>query len=272
MTSRLLALAVAVAALASVVGVSAGGAQEPAPVPAPPPIVDPCADPELLCPDLVMKRPAHLHIDRHTRRGRVLLRSRNSIDNIGLGPAALRGRRDGRKTMDAYQAVFRRDGSRRLFRTGARLYFQPIPGQYRYWKFADAARFELWQVDRRLRRTRRVRVGPKQNYCLRDLFRTRPSRRSPRRRVFPACSQDPRKRRLTLGTSVGWSDVYPAGYHQNWIDVTNVRRGRYALVHIADPKNGIHELDETNNESQVIVSLPSGRVRGRSDSSPDDEY
>lgn len=211
-----------------------------------------------LCPDLVMKPPAHVRIDRHG--GRRLLRSESSIDNVGHGPASLRGRRDGRLTMRAYQVIHRRAGPPMLVRTGARLYFQPIPGQERYWKFADAARFELWSLDSELRRVALVRAGPKQNYCLRDLERTRRLRRSPRRRAFPGCSQDPRQRRATLGTSVGWSDVYPAGYHQNWIDVTGLPPGRYAYVHIADPGNGIWERREGNNEAEVIVSLPSGRV------------
>lgn len=217
---------------------------------------------QLRCPDLRMARPTDVWADRHTRRGRVLLRSRNSIDSVGLGPASLRGRRDGRKTMRAYQVIQRKNGRRKLVDTGARLYFQPIPRQYRYWKFADAARFELWSLDRKLRKKKLVRVGPKQNYCLRDLTRTRPSRRSPRRRVYPACSQDRDRRSVTLGTSVGWSDIYPATYHQNWIDVTGLPRGRYLYVHIADPKNGIWELDETNNEAEVMVSLPSGRALG----------
>lgn len=218
---------------------------------------------ELLCPDLRMARPSDIWIDRRTRRGRRLLRMRNSIDSVGLGPAALRGRRDGRKTMDAYQVIERKRGRRRLVRTGARLYFQPVPGQGRYWKFADAARFELWSVDRRLHRKELVRVGPKQNYCLRDLERTRGSRRSPRRRVYPACSQNSRKRAITLGTSVGWSDIYPSTYHQNWIDVTGVPRGRYLVVQEADPKNGIWELDEENNQAEVVVWLPSGKVLGQ---------
>lgn len=224
----------------------------------------------LRCPDLLMRAPSDIRVDRRTIRRRVLLRSTNSIDSRGRGPAELRGRRDGRRTMSARQVIHRTDGSRSYHRTGARLYFQPIPEQGRYWKFADAARFELWLLDEQMRRQRLVRAGPKQNYCLRDLDRTRGSRRSPRERVYPACSQNRRERAVTLGTSVGWSDVYPATYHQNWIDVTGVRPGIYAYVHIADPKNGIWESNEGNNESEAIVSLPSGRVLDRDgpDASP----
>ena len=42
-----------------------------------------------------------------------------------------------------------------------------------YWKFKDAARFELWAIDRSGRRTTLVRTGPKLDYCLRDLDRVR---------------------------------------------------------------------------------------------------
>lgn len=267
---RSLALAASGSLVAALVAAAAG-----AQTPAPPEDPNPCLGPEaaeLRCPDLRMDRPSDLSIDRRTRPGRRLLRMRNSIDSVGLGPASLRGRRDGRKTMDAYQVIERTRGRRKLVRTGARLYFQPVPGQGRYWKFADAARFELWKLDGGMRKQRLVRTGPKQNYCLRDLERTHRSRRSPRRRVFPACSQDSDKRAVTLGTSVGWSDIYPAGYHQNWIDVTGVPRGRYLVVQEADPKNGIWELDEDNNQSEVVVWLPSGRVMGeRPDRSRPDE-
>ena len=218
----------------------------------------------LLCPDLVMKPPFDLTLDRRTRRRRVLLRAGNSIDSVGLGPAELRGRRSGPSSMRARQAIHRQQGGVTMFDTGAGLGFKPIPGQYRYWKFRDAARFELWSLDPQGQRRRLVRTGPKVYYCLRDLVRSNPSRRSPRRRVYPACSQSLRRRRVTLGTSVGWSDVYPASYHEQWIDVTGLR-GRFAFVHIADPRNGIWELDETNNEGVTIVRLPSGRAEAGSE-------
>ena len=93
------------------------------------------------------------------------------------------------------------------------------------------------------------------SYCLRDLQRTHPRARSPRRRVYPACSTSRRKRRVTLGTSVGWSDVYPPAYPEQYLDVTGLR-GCFAYRHTADPRNGIYESDETNNSAQVTVRLP----------------
>lgn len=255
-TAFLLAFAALAAALAA-----AAGAAEPGAVPAQ---VDdnPCiteAAATLRCPDLRMKRPFGLRVQRTRRRS--LLRAGNSIDSIGSGPAELHGRRASRRFMNARQRIYRRDGDRIAVRTGARLQFKYGHRRRRYWKFHNAARFELWRLDSRGRRLRRVRRGPKVAYCLRDLRRThRRLRGSPRRRVYPACNTSYRTQRVTLGTSIGWSDIYPPGYPEQWIDVTRLR-GCFAYVHIADPLNGVYESNEDNNEAQVIVRLPYRRGR-----------
>jgi hypothetical protein len=210
----------------------------------------------LRCPDLLMGTPSSLFASR-TPRGRVLLHAANDIKSRGKGPAMLRGRRTSRIEMEARQHIYRVDGTRKVVETGAELYFYFIPGQGRYWKFHDAARFELWSLDDEGHRDRLVRTGPKLTYCLRDLKRTRPDKRSPRTRVFPGCSQNPRAKGVTLGTSVGWSDVYPSTYHENYLDVTGFR-GCFSYLQRADPENGIWELDETNNAAQRIVRLPWG--------------
>ena len=80
-------------------------------------------------------------------------------------------------------------------------------------------------------------------------------RRSPRRFHYPACSQNARMRSVTLGTSVGWSDIYPPTYPEQWIDVTGLR-GCFSYEHTADPRNGIYESNEDNNQARVIVRLP----------------
>jgi hypothetical protein len=211
---------------------------------------------ELRCPDLVMKRPFGLYVDRRSRPGRTLLRAGNSLDSVGRGPAELHGVRIGPRFMRARQRIYERGGGRIGVNTGARLEFKYAHLARRWWKFHQAARFELWRIDRRGRRRRLLRTGPKVSYCLRDLRRTRPwIRHSPRRPVYPACDTSPHRRRVTLGTSPGWSDVYPPTYPEQWIDVTGLR-GCFAYVHIADPRNGIFESDEDNNQAQVIVRLP----------------
>jgi hypothetical protein len=229
-----------------------------------PPQANPCLGPHrgrLRCPDLQMGRPADLYLQR-TPNGRSLLRATNNVKSRGAGPLLLRGRRSSREEMSARQHIYRTDGTRLVARTGAELYFKYIPGQGHYWKMQDAARFELWSLDDTGHRERLVRTGPKVYYCLRDLKHTKPSPRSPRRRVFGACSQDAGKKSVTLGTSTGWSDVYPSTYHEQWIDVTGLR-GCFAYVHRADPQNHIFESNERNNDAQRVVRLPWGRSHGR---------
>lgn len=226
---------------------------------------NPCTGPgarTLACPDLMMRRPFGLEIER-TKRGRRLLRAGNSIDNVGDGPAALRGTRTSERFMEADQLIRRRGGGTRVVDTPARLEYKRAHQNLRFWKFHDAAKFELWGLDAAGNKTAVVRTGPKVAYCLRDLERTRPSLKgTPRRAVYPPCSTKPRIAGVTLGTSVGWSDVYPPAYPEQWIDVTGLK-GCFAYVHTADPGNAIHETDEDNNVSQVVVRLPFRKTAAR---------
>ena len=247
-----------IAAVAVLAGVTASATGQTAPPPENP-CLGPDAD-ELLCPNLRMQPPANLFVST-TRGGRRLLHATNSIDSRGEGPAELRGKRNGKHYMSADQRVRLRGGGRRTLKTPAYLGFKKIPGQGGYWKYKDAAQFEIWTLDADDNPVERVRVGPKLYYCLRDLVRTQRMRGSPKRRVYPACNQNKRVRAVTLGTSVGWSDVYPSSYHQQYIDISGLR-GRYGFLHIADPKNGIWENDEDDNTAMTIVSLPSGKPLG----------
>jgi len=255
---RSLGTATLVAATAAALAAPTGAAAY-----APNPCLDPVERRTLNCPDLVMKRPFGLDLDYTAVPGRVVLRAGNSIDSVGRGPAELHGVRTGRYFMKGRQRIYRRRGGRLGITTGARLFFKFVPGQLRYWKFHRAAAFQLWRIDSRGEPTKLVRRGPKISYCLRDLEHTRRRLpRSPASRVYPACSTDPGRRRVTIGTSVGWSDVYPPTYPEQWIDVTGLR-GCFAYRHIADPGNGIYESDERNNSATTIVRLPfrAGRQR-----------
>jgi hypothetical protein len=222
---------------------------------------NPCTGPdrhELLCPNLRISKPRDLYIS-FSAGGRHLLHATSSINSVGFGPMEIRGiRSPGRRIMRVNQRIHRRGGGKLSIRTQGHLAFYPVPGQYRYWKFRDAARFEIWTVDSTGHRQNRVRTGPKFFYCLRDLERTKPSGRSPAHPVYPGCNQDPGRRSVVLGTSVGWSDIYPADYHQQYINVSRLR-GCYAFYLIADPKNHLRETNEDDNESRILLRLPSGR-------------
>jgi hypothetical protein len=224
----------------------------------------------LRCPDLIMSAPSDMQLDRTTRPGRVLLRATSSIDNRGRGPLQLRARRTGPHRWRVYQVIYDTRNRAHRFRTSASLVFKFVPGERyeygnvgsaRYWKLKHAAAFQLWSLGAHFRARALVRESPKVDYCLRDLFRTAPSKASPTAPVYPACSQDPNIRSDVLGTSVGWSDVYPSEYPEQWIDVTGLH-GRFAFVQRADPDHLLIESTRRNDLSETYIQLPSGRVLG----------
>ncbi|HKH64870.1 MAG TPA: lysyl oxidase family protein, partial [Solirubrobacterales bacterium] len=124
-----------------------------------------------------------------------------------------------------------------------------------YWKVHQLANFELRRVGPDGEVGDVVRTSPKLNYCLRDLTHTRPGGRSPGHFVYPGCNQNPFQDRVRLGTSVGWSDIYPAAYHRQWIEVSGLR-GCFAYRMIVDPKENLFESNEEDNTSQRLVRLP----------------
>jgi Lysyl oxidase len=84
----------------------------------------------------------------------------------------------------------------------------------------------------------------------------------PRARFRGNCSQGrPTARRVEHGTSVGFTDRYPAHFHGQNLDITGVRAGRYWLVHRANPFGRLRELDYENNDAAVLIELrwPNGR-------------
>lgn len=254
MTWRLATLAVATAVMVALPVASPGDAANRI---APPsnPCIDPVKAASLLCPKISLSPPRDMYYDRTTRPGRLLLRATNSINSVGKGPVEFHGRRHGPNTMVAYQRIYKAGGGYITLKTGARLGFQSIPGQYRYWKFLHPLRFELWSVDRHWHPVKRVRIGPKQYYCLRDLMHTHPRPRSPSAPHYPGCNQNLHAQRVTLGTSVGWSDVYPSTYYQQWIDVTGLH-GRFLYRMVADPTGVIYTSSRKPVFSQRRVRIP----------------
>jgi hypothetical protein len=209
----------------------------------------------LLCPDLRIAAPSDLYLQRGG--GRVLLRATSNVKSRGKGPIELHGHRSGPRSMRVTQRIYRAGGGHITLRTRASLHFTDVGSYFggSYWKVHQLARFELWTVDRHHRLLGRVRTGPKLNYCLRDLERTRPGRRSPSGPHYPGCNQNPFQDRVTLGTSVGWSDIYPADYSKQWIPVKGLR-GCFAFVMRVDPHNLLYESNEGDNSSRRLVRLP----------------
>jgi hypothetical protein len=211
--------------------------------------------PELLCPNLRIGPPADLYVQ--PGYGRRLLRATSDVRSRGRGPIEVRGRRNGRRSMRTTQRIYRVGGGHLTVRSGATLRFTDVGAYFggAYWKVHQLARFELRRATPSGELGEVVRTSPKLNYCLRDLERTRAGRRSPANRHYPGCNQNPFRKRVTLGTSVGWSDIYPADYDKQYIDVAGLR-GCFAFVMTVDPQQLLFESNEDDNSSRRLVRLP----------------
>jgi Lysyl oxidase len=219
---------------------------------------NPCEGPEarfLLCPNLRIAKPSELYVQR--AGSQVRLRATSDVQSRGTGPMELRGRRDGPRSMKVNQRIYKKGGGHITVPSGAKLRFTFV-GTYfggSYWKVHQLATFELLRVKGDGTIGGVIRTSPKLNYCLRDLTRTQPGSRSPGGRVYPGCDQNPFRDRVRLGTSVGWSDIYPAAYHQQWIDVAGLR-GCFVFQMTVDPLGHLFESDENDNTSRRRVRLP----------------
>jgi hypothetical protein len=222
---------------------------------------NPCNDAvlQLVCPDLRMAPPADLRVRKVGKVVRLL--ATNRIVNVGKGPLELRAKHTGNRKTSGYrfaeatQVIRNRAGDPVFFPMAGWVYWKAIPGQGHYWKYWRAARFELWTLNADGSRAKLQRTGPKLSYCFRDLKRVRGWKRSPKKRIYPACSQTFGRKELALGVSPGWADIYPSTYHENWISVTGLR-GCFAFVHRADPLGDLVEEHEDNNIGERIIRLP----------------
>jgi hypothetical protein len=246
--ARLLVLAVALLAIATAVASGQAAAE----------LEDPCHGPEahrLLCPNLRIGPPSEIYAQN--TGGRVLLRATSDVRSRGRGPMELRGTRNGFKSMRVNQRIYRAGGGHIDLRTEASLHFTDVGYRFggSYWKVHGLARFELRRAKPDGTMGKVVRIGPKLNYCLRDLERTRPGRRSPATFHYPGCNQNPYQSHDVLGTSVGWSDVYPADYDKQFINATGLR-GCFAFVMTVDPGELLFESNERDNTSRRLLRLP----------------
>jgi hypothetical protein len=223
------------------------------------PAENPCEGKEakqLLCPNLRIGPASELFVEDNGP-GRALLRATSDVRSRGRGPLELIGKRNGWRTMRTNQRIYKVGGGHITVQSDATLRFTEVGAYWggAYWKVHQLAQFDLRRVEPDGSLGAVVRTSPKLNYCLRDLTRTQPSAVSPASRHYPGCNQNPYRSRVTLGTSVGWSDIYPAPYQQQWINVAGLS-GCFSFEMIVDPEENLFESNENDNSSQRRVVLP----------------
>jgi hypothetical protein len=203
-------------------------------------------------PDLDQRAPSGLVV---TRSGdRVRLGFASAVDNVGTGPALVRGHRvPTAVTMRADQVVALPGGSLRTYRDVGELRYTPHPPHY-HWHYQPFERYEL----RRASDFELLARDRKSGFCLADHYGHAASRvggiRPPR--FLGDCGKGrPELRAVEQGSSVGYTDRYPAFFHGQDVDLTGVPPGVYVLVHRANPERLLHELRYDNNAASVRIRI-----------------
>jgi hypothetical protein len=207
-------------------------------------------------PDAVERPPNNLRLS--FTRGRWLLGFTTAVDNVGDGPFVVVGRRPpGSPAMQAAQRVTLSPGRYRVYPRVGLLHYQDV-GQHHHWHFQPYERYELRSLDG----TVLVR-DRKQGFCLADHYGIAPGipHRAP---VFlDNCAWGNRAATtLVEGTSVGYTDIYPAYFHGQSLDLTTVPAGQYLLVNRVNPFLRFRELRYDNNAAALALRLswPNGHT------------
>ncbi|HSO02753.1 MAG TPA: lysyl oxidase family protein, partial [Gaiellaceae bacterium] len=207
----------------------------------------PQSGPRELLPDLDQRAPFRLTI-QGTKLGFA-----SATDNVGEGPIWVRGSRaSSRRPMVARQLVRLSDGSVRTYDDAGRLRYTP-ESSHSHWHLLDFQRYELRTLEGDL-----VVRDRKSGFCLADHYGLA------RRRVamfsggsfYGNCeSSNPGALSVEQGTSIGFTDLYPAHFHGQNLELQGVPAGIYLLVHRANPTMQLEEIDYTNNDASLRIRL-----------------
>ena len=177
----------------------------------------------------------------------------SATDNIGDGPVWVRGKRGSPTSpMRAEQLVRLSDGTVRAYRDVGRLRYTPSP-THTHWHLLDFQRYELRTQDGAL-----VVRDHKSGFCLADhygLARRRVAVFSGGRFFGNCAASNPGALAVEQGTSVGFTDLYPAHFHGQNLELRGVPAGTYTLVHRANPEQRLEEVDYTNNAASLRIRL-----------------
>jgi hypothetical protein len=207
----------------------------------------PAVGPQELLPDFDQRSPFRLTIVG-TKLGFA-----SATDNVGAGPVWVRGSRATRATpMRARQLVRLTDGSVRTYDGVGRIRYTPSP-THTHWHLLDFQRYELRTLDGDL-----VVRDRKSGFCLADHYglAARRVQRFTGGFFYGNCAQGNRAAlSVEQGTSIGFTDLYPAHFHGQNLELRGVAAGVYVLVHRANPELRLEEVDYTNNAASLRIRL-----------------
>lgn len=201
-------------------------------------------------PNLVQRPPSGLVISRGGRGW--LLGFTSMVDNRGPGIVWIKGSRaPGARVMAVRQYVRLASGGTRVDPPSGQLHYVVAPPHY-HWHLLGFDRYELRNAgDFRLRVRDR-----KSGFCLADHWGHAIGVPHGPPRFLGNCEQfDPRARAVEEGSSVGYTDRYPALFHGQALDITTLPDGRYWLVHRANEDFHLRETRYDDNAASLLIRI-----------------
>ena len=118
--------------------------------------------------------------------------------------------------------------------------------EHNHWHFEEFERYEL----RRIKSGKVLASSEKVSFCLLDTGRFGDILGTPSSPHYGPCNED-----VTMGLSVGWSDIYQSNLFGQELDVRGLPAGRYCLAMVADPGGRVEETNETDNGRSTVVQI-----------------
>lgn len=214
---------------------------------------------ELHLPDLETLPPYDLRYVVNNATGYRQVRFSNAVWNKGAGDLELFGEMDDTgHTISVVQQISTTFGLPLDVPIGEFLFHN----QHDHWHWEGFSTYEVWSVHQNGSLDSLQATAGKVSYCVRDnvpatqFFTQMDSLPgTPRYRTFTSCFWEHQ------GLSVGWVDIYQESLAGQYVDISHLADGSYALVSIADPGNRIIEVDETNNTAIVYFNISGSRLQ-----------
>jgi hypothetical protein len=207
-------------------------------------------------PNLVQRRPSGLVVTG-SARGHWLLGFTSMVDNRGPGILWIRGTRPiGSPVMFVRQLLELAGGGTRVLPESGELHYTVAPPHY-HWHFLGFDHYELRTVGTGGDPLGTLLVRDhKSGFCIADHYGIAIGVPHGVPRFLGSCAQfDPKARSVEEGSSVGYTDRYPAYFHGQSLDITKVPAGRYVLVHRANPDFHLRELRYDDDTSSLLVRI-----------------
>jgi lysyl oxidase len=189
--------------------------------------------------------------------GQFLLAFSAGIKNLGAGTlnavgfrAPVGGNLPNPNTMPAFQRIFHADGSCDEVPIGT-LTYHPL---HHHWHLNGMMSYQLFDASGNL-----VKPNSKVAFCLADVKKADPQLPGfPTNPVYNGCDPDPGTTFVSMGTSVGWEDIYDKRLEGQNFDVTDLMKlpnAQYFIQQTVNEAGVVHEESTANDTTGIWVTL-----------------